>query len=97
METYRILVRPLVTEKSNFGPMDGKYSFVVDKRATKAQIKRAVEERFEVTVIDVNTANYKGKRKTKNVRVAGRRPDWKKAIVTLQKGDTIPELYEDLG
>jgi len=97
METYRILVKPLVTEKSNFGPIDGKYTFVVDKRATKAQIKRAVEERFEVTVLEVNTANYKGKKKAHNVRVAGKRPDWKKAIVTLQSGDTIPELYEDLG
>jgi large subunit ribosomal protein L23 len=97
METYRILVRPLVTEKSNFGPMDGKYTFVVDKRATKEQIKRAVEERFSVTVLDVNTANFKGKRKGRNFRMMGRTPDWKKAVVTLKKGDTIPELYEDFG
>ena len=97
METYRILVKPLVTEKSNFGPQDGKYTFVVDKRATKEQIKRAIEERFSVKVTDVNTAGFRGKSKGRGWRSKGKRADWKKAYVTLAKGDTIPELYEDLG
>ncbi len=97
METYRVLIRPLVTEKSNLGPMDGKYTFVVDKRATKEDIKKAVEEQFKVRVIEVNTARYLGKIKSRNWRSSGKKPDWKKAYVTLAKGDTIPELYEDLG
>jgi len=97
METYRVLVRPLVTEKSNFGPQEGTYTFVVDKRASKLQIKRAVEDRFEVTVVSVNTANYRGKTKSRGQRSHGKKSDWKKAFVTLKQGDVIPELYEDLG
>lgn len=97
MENYRILVRPLVTEKSNLGPQDGKYTFIVDKRASKVQIKRAVEDRFKVKVIDVNTANYRGKSKSRGWRSKGKKGDWKKAYVTLAKGETIAELYEDLG
>lgn len=97
METYRILVKPLVTEKSNLGPMDGKYTFIVDKRASKSQIKRAVEERFNVKVVSVNTANFSGKSTSRGWRSNIKRPNWKKAYVTLAAGDTIPELYEDLG
>ncbi len=97
METYRVLVRPLITEKSNTGPADDIYTFVVNKRANKMQIKRAVEDRFGVTVLNVNTTNYRGKSKSRNFRSSGKRSDWKKAYVTLKKGDTIPELYEDLG
>ena len=95
METYRVLIRPLITEKTNVGPQDGKYTFAVDKRSTKDDIKKAVEERFKVTVLSVNTSNFKGKIKGRGWRSKGKRPDWKKAIVTLSKGDTIPELYED--
>jgi large subunit ribosomal protein L23 len=97
MESYQVLVRPLVTEKSNLGPTEGKYTFVVDSRATKEQIKRAVEQRFKVNVVDVNTAAYRGKEKSRGWRSRGKRPDWKKAYVTVAKGQTIPELYEDLG
>ncbi|MCK4720870.1 50S ribosomal protein L23 [bacterium] len=97
METYRVLVRPLVTEKTNLGPQDGKYTFVVNKHASKDQIKAAVEDQFNVTVISVNTANFRGKSKSRNLRIKGKRPDWKKAVVTLASGDTIAELYEDLG
>ncbi len=97
MENYRVLIKPLITEKSNIGPQDGKYTFVVDKRATKTQIKRAVEQRFEVKVTSVNTANFIGKSKSRNWRTTGKKADWKKAFVTLKEGDVIPELYEDLG
>ncbi|HEX9744356.1 MAG TPA: 50S ribosomal protein L23 [bacterium] len=97
METYRILVKPLVTEKSNLGPQDRKYTFVVDKRASKDQIKRAIKERFKVEVETVNTMNFRGKVKGQSMRKIGKRPDWKKAVVTLKQGETIPELYEDLG
>jgi len=80
------------------GPKDRKYTFAVDKRASKDAIKRAVEERFKVTVITVNTMNLTGKSKTRGAgRITGKKPDWKKAVVTLSKGQTIPELYEDLG
>jgi large subunit ribosomal protein L23 len=97
MESYRILIRPLVTEKSNLGPRNSKYTFVVNKDATKEQVKRAVEERFKVRVVDVNVANFHGKSKSRGARSKGKRSDWKKAYVTLAQGDTIPELYEDLG
>ncbi len=97
MENYRILVRPLVTEKSNLGPQDGKYTFVVNKNASKVQIKRAVEDRFNVKVIAVNTAIFRGKTKSRGWRSKGKKGNWKKAYVTLAKGDTIAELYEDLG
>lgn len=97
METYRILVKPLVTEKSNLGPKDGKYTFIVDVHASKDQIKRAIETRFKVTVNEVNTMNFKGKEKGRGGRIKGKRSDWKKAVVTLKAGDTIAELYEDLG
>jgi len=97
MDTYRILVRPLVTEKSNLGPREGKYTFIVALRATKDQIKRAVEEQFKVRVAEVNTAKFKGKIRGRGWRSKGKTPDWKKAYVTLVAGDTIPELYEDLG
>jgi large subunit ribosomal protein L23 len=97
MESYRVLVHPLVTEKSNFGPQRGKYTFVVAKHATKLEVKNAVEERFKVKVVDVNTARYEGKEKGRGGRSKGKRPDWKKAFVTLAPGETIVELYEDLG
>ena len=97
MEIHRILVRPMVTEKSNLGPQDGKYTFRVHKKASKAEIKAAVEEQFKVKVVSVNTSNFIGKSRSKNYRSTGKLPNWKKAIVTLAKGETIPELYEDLG
>jgi large subunit ribosomal protein L23 len=97
METYRVLIKPLITEKTNLGPQGGKYTFKVNKCASKEQIKSAVEDRFGVKVVSVNTAKYLGKIKSRNYRGSGKRPDWKKAIVTLAPGDTIAELYEDLG
>jgi large subunit ribosomal protein L23 len=98
MESYRVLIRPLVTEKSNFGPQRGQYTFVVNQRATKDDIKKAVEERFKVNVVNVRTAIFLGKEKGRGAtRVKGKKPDWKKAYVTIQSGQTIVELYEDLG
>ena len=82
-----IIVRPVVTEKSNDEMQSGKYTFEVNKKATKVQIAKAVEKLFEVKVLNVNTMIVKGK--TKRVRyVEGKTPDWKKAIVTI---DTNPE------
>ena len=77
-----IIVRPVVTEKSNDELQLGKYTFEVNKKATKVEIAKAVEKLFEVKVLNVNTMIVKGK--TKRVRyVEGKTPDWKKAIVTI--------------
>lgn len=81
-----IIVRPVVTEKSNQEIQSGKYTFEVNKKATKVEIAKAVEKLFEVKVLNVNTMMVKGK--TKRVRYKeGKTPDWKKAIVTI---DTNP-------
>ena len=77
-----IRIRPVITEKSNDEMQAGKYTFEVNKKATKVDIARAVEKLFEVKVLNVNTMIVKGK--TKRVRYKeGKTPDWKKAIVTI--------------
>ncbi len=84
MVAEEIILGPVVTEKSNADIQEGKYTFKVAKNATKIQIKNAVEKLFEVKVLKVNTLTVKGKEK--RVRyVAGKTPDWKKAIVTIDK------------
>ena len=89
-----VLLRPVISEKS-YGLMDaGAYVFVVDPRASKVEIREAVEEAFSVRVASVNTLNRKGKKKRRpRQAVAGRRPDTKRAIVRLQGDDRI-ELFE---
>ena len=82
-----IIVRPVVTEKSNDELQLGKYTFEVNKKATKVQIAKAVEKLFEVKVLKVNTMNVSGKQKRMG-RYVGKTSDWKKAIVTI---DTNPE------
>lgn len=87
-----ILKRPVVTEKSMALLGENKYTFIVDLKANKVEIKKAVEELFKVKVRKVRTMRYKGKlRRVRNV--LGRTPDFKKAIVTLKEGDKI-ELFE---
>ena len=83
-----ILLRPVVSEKS-YGLLDeGKYTFVVAPGANKTQIKMAVEEVFRVKVTGVNTVNRQGKRR-RTRHGWGKRPDTKRAIVTLAEGDRI--------
>lgn len=77
-----IIIRPFVTEKSNDDMAQGKYTFVVEHRATKTAIKIAVEKLFNVKVIEVNTINYEGKEKRQGVHV-GKTAKWKKAIVKI--------------
>ncbi|MFA4886091.1 MAG: 50S ribosomal protein L23 [Desulfotomaculaceae bacterium] len=89
-----ILKKPVVTEKSTSLLQDNKYTFVVDPRANKTEIKQAVEKTFKVKVEKVNTMNVKGKIKRVR-RIPGRTPDIKKAIVTLKKGDKI-EIFEGM-
>ena len=84
-----ILKKPLITEKGTHLQEElNQYSFEVDPNANKIQIKKAVEARFDVTVTKVRTLKIPGKMKTLG-RFTGRRPDRKKAIVTLAKDDKI--------
>lgn len=91
-EPYKIIKRPVISEKSTLmNERENKYIFEVDTRANKIQIKQAIEEIFKVGVTKVRTMRIRGK--TKRVRLQiGRTPEWKKAIVTLKKGDRI-ELF----
>ena len=77
-----IILAPVVTEKSSSEIAEGKYTFKVNKKATKIDIKRAVEKLFEVKVLNVNTMTVKGKEKRVG-RNVGKTSDWKKAIVTI--------------
>ncbi|MDR3120836.1 MAG: 50S ribosomal protein L23 [Clostridiales bacterium] len=90
-----IIINPRITEKSNDQLVDGKYTFIVDRRATKTEIRIAVEKLFTVKVLKVNTMNINGKVKRMGVHT-GPRPDWKKAIVKI---DTAPKVqsYLDKG
>jgi large subunit ribosomal protein L23 len=82
-----------LTEKGTRLKEEGnQYLFQVAKTANKVEIKRAIEQLFKVTVLDVRTARVRGKVKRLG-RFQGRRPDWKKAIATLKEGDSI-ELFE---
>lgn len=87
-----IIRRPLVTEKTTSLAEQNKYAFVVDVRANKTHIKQAIEEIFKVKVLAVNTLRVEGK-VARMGRYSGRRPDWKKAIVTLAPGSRI-EFFE---
>jgi large subunit ribosomal protein L23 len=94
-----ILKRPLITEKATAaGEKLGRYGFIVDRNANKIQIKKAVEEMYNVTVEDVNTMRYAGKKKsryTKTGFVSGRSMHFKKAVVSLKKGETI-DFYSSI-
>jgi large subunit ribosomal protein L23 len=92
-----VLIRPLITEKSMTDVAKGKYSFVVAKSATKSAIKYAIKTQFSVTVTSIATSVIKGKTQRVSIRrqeVA--KPEWKKATVTLKKGEKIA-LFEPGG
>ena len=88
MQVFDVLRRPVVTEKSTLLQETGRYTFEVAPSANKHQIKRAVEEAFNVEVVHVNTMNVRGKRKRFGPRLVAK-PAWKKAIVQLAPGDSI--------
>ncbi|MCX7772042.1 MAG: 50S ribosomal protein L23 [Clostridia bacterium] len=90
-----ILVRPYITEKTNLEIAEGKYTFIVDKRATKTEVKQAVEKLFGVKVINVNTVNYEGKDKRMGVHV-GKTEAFKKAYVKIDT-DPKPVTYGTKG
>ncbi|MGN0605206.1 MAG: 50S ribosomal protein L23 [Oscillospiraceae bacterium] len=90
-----IILKPVITEKSMDGLQEGKYTFKVDKNANKLEIAKAVEELFDVKVAKVNTMNCKGR--TRRVgRFEGKKPDWKKAIVTLKEDSKTIEFFEGM-
>ena len=89
MNPYEVLKRPIVTEKSSFQSDHlNRYTFEVDVRANKHQIKDAVEQVFSVDVLSVNVMSVGGKGRRWG-KIQGRTKDWKKAIVTLKQGQTI--------
>ena len=93
-----ILKRPLVTEKVSALNEKGKYGFIVDADANKVEIKLAVEKQYGVNVAKVNTSVVMGKKKTRYTKtgiLAGRRPGYKKAIVTLAQGEVI-DFYSNV-
>ena len=92
-----ILQRPLVTEKASALNEQQMYGFIVANSANKIEIKKAVEKLFNVSVAHVNTMRYAGKkvtRYTKHRVMHGKRPAYKKAIVTLRKGEVL-DIYQD--
>ena len=91
---YDIVKRPIITEQSMAGAEMRKYTFEVAKSANKIQIKKAVQEIFGVKVSKVNTLNMIGKEKRTGAYPAGRRPSWKKAIVTLTEDSKTIEFFE---
>jgi large subunit ribosomal protein L23 len=88
MHLYEVLRRPLITEKTTVLQVEGKYAFEVDSKATKPQIKQAVEKAFDVEVTGVNVVRMPGKARRFGRRQLPAHP-WKKAIVTLKPGDSI--------
>ncbi len=92
LSTYDVIRRPLITEKGTGLQAGGKYAFEVAPKATKHQIKAAVEKSFKVGVTAVNVMSVRGKSKRVKSGLATA-PSWKKAIVSLKAGDKI-ELFE---
>ena len=82
MLAEEVIIRPVVTEKSNDELQQGKYTFEVNRKATKVDIAKAVEKLFEVKVLKVNTITVKGKTKRVGYHI-GKTSDWKKAVVTI--------------
>jgi large subunit ribosomal protein L23 len=96
---HNILIKPLITEKmTNLSADHGQYGFLVNPKANKIEIAKAIEKRFNVHVVDIKTINRAGKMKTqfrKSGRFVGRTSAYKKAIITLKEGETI-ELFEQV-
>lgn len=92
---HDIIRKPIITERSMSDMSEGKYTFVVDKKANKTEIKNALEKIFDIKVDKVNTMNMKGKLKRMGANI-GRRASWKKAIVTLSKDSKGIEFFEGM-
>ncbi len=89
MDDYNVIIRPIVTEQGmHFAATRNAYSFEVNKKANKTQIRNAVERLYNVKVTDVRTANVKGKPRRRGINF-GRTPSWKKAVVVLHPDNHI--------
>jgi len=90
MNAYDVIKTVRVTEKCTLqADKHNQYTLVADPRSTAPQIKRAVEQLFKVKVVRVNTLHVRGKSRRQSTKAAGKDSNWKKAIVTLKKGDKI--------
>ena len=99
MKLSDVLVKPIVTEKSNkLSDTRRTYAFRIDRKANKLEVKKAVEEFYGVTVTEVNTVVVPGKAKSKFTKagfISGRKPAYKKAYVKVAEGETI-DLYSNI-
>ena len=93
---YDIIIRPIITEQSMEDLDIKKYAFEVAKNATKIEIKKAIEEIFEVKVIKITTENVQGKQKRQGAYPAGKTASWKKAVVKLSADSKNIELFEGM-
>ncbi|OGD65452.1 50S ribosomal protein L23 [Candidatus Berkelbacteria bacterium RIFCSPHIGHO2_12_FULL_36_9] len=84
-----IILKPVITEKSMSGTSMGRYAFKVKNNANKIEIKKVIKEVYKVDPISVNIINMKGKEKKWRGRTSGKTSDWKKAIITIKKGQKI--------
>ena len=92
MENKEIMLKPVISEKSYaLANEENKYVFFVGRDVNKIEIKKAIEKIFSVKVLDVNTIRMLGKPKSLG-KYNGKRPDWKKAVVTLREGDKIADF-----
>ncbi len=91
-ESYRVLISPLITEKAANLVGANKYVFIVAESANKIEVAKAVKATYGVTPIKVNIVNVSGKKVTRG-RIKGQRSDWRKAVITLAKGEAI-KIYE---
>lgn len=88
-KAFQVIQRPLLTEKiTNLSELNNQYAFEVNRNSNKIEIKKAIEQRFSVTVLSVRTMIVRGKKRRMG-RFEGKRAQWKKAIVSLKEGDTI--------
>jgi large subunit ribosomal protein L23 len=99
MKLSEVLVKPIVTEKSNkLSDKSRTYAFRIDRKANKLEVKKAVEDFYGVTVVEVNTVVVPGKAKSKFTKagfISGRKPSYKKAYVKVAEGETI-DLYSNI-
>ena len=93
---YDVIIRPVITEQSMEDLDIKKYAFEVAKDANKIEIKKAIEEIFGVTVINVTTATVHGKKKRQGALPAGYQKTWKKAVVKLSADSKDIELFQDM-
>ena len=96
MNVYDIIIKPVITEQSMADVADKKYVFMVDVDSNKTEIKAAIEQIFGVKVAKVNTVRMQGKGKRTGAYPAGKRADYKKAIVTLTADSKTIEFFEGM-